>query len=183
MPSLSLSGEASMVDLRQQEILQTRQFLSFLLGEELFAMAIDDIREIIEYSPLTEVPLMPDFLRGVINLRGAVVPVIDLSVRLGRPVTKVARRTCIVILELPQQQQNLLLGVMVDAVRAVLTVEQDKIEPPLQFGAHIRIDFIDGMININDRFVVALDVGAVFSVEELASLIGLAEQEVGRRQN
>ncbi|MBB3212854.1 purine-binding chemotaxis protein CheW [Herbaspirillum sp. Sphag1AN] len=183
MPSLSLSGEASLLDLRQQEMVQTRQFLSFMLGEELFAMAIDDIREIIEYAPLTEVPLMPSFLRGVINLRGAVVPVIDLSVRLGRPATTVSRRTCIVILELPQQQQNLLLGVMVDAVRAVLTVELDKIEPALQFGAHIRTDFIDGMININDRFVVSLDVGAVFSVEELSSLIGLAEQEVARRQN
>lgn len=183
MPSLSLSGEASLLDPHQQEIVQTRQFLSFMLGEELFAMAIDDIREIIEYALLTEVPLMPSFLRGVINLRGAVVPVIDLSVRLGRTATTVSRRTCIVILELPQQQQNLLLGVMVDAVRAVLTVELDKIEPALQFGAHIRTDFIDGMININDRFVVSLDVGAVFSVEELSSLIGLAEQEVDRRQN
>jgi len=170
MPSLSLSGQASLASLHHQEVVQTRQFLTFLLGEEMFAMAIEDIREIIEFCSLTEVPLMPSFLRGVINLRGAVVPVIDLSVRLGRMPTAVAKRTCIVILELVQPQQTILLGVMVD-------VEEEKIEPPLSFGTHIRVDFIEGMINIKDRFVVALNVGSVFSVDELASLIGLAEQE------
>ena len=177
MPSLSLSGQASLASLHHQEVVQTRQFLTFLLGEEMFAMAIEDIREIIEFCSLTEVPLMPSFLRGVINLRGAVVPVIDLSVHLGRMPTAVAKRTCIVILELVQPQQTILLGVMVDAVHAVLNVEEEKIEPPLSFGTHIRVDFIEGMINIKDRFVVALNVGSVFSVDELASLIGLAEQE------
>jgi len=121
--------------------------------------------------------LMPNFLRGVINLRGAVVPIIDLSVRLGRVPASITKRTCIVILELVQQDQTLLLGVMVDTVRTVLSVEENSIEPPLTFGANLRTDFIEGMINIKDKFVVALDVGAVFSVEELTSLIGLADQE------
>jgi len=150
-----------------------RQFLTFMLGDELFAMSIDEIREIIQFAPLTSVPLMPSFLRGVLNLRGAVVPVIDLSVRLGRTETPVTKRTCIVILELMQHQQRFLLGVMVDAVRAVLSIEQDKIEPPLSFGARLRTDFIEGMIHLQDRFVVALNVKSVFSIEELATLIGM----------
>lgn len=177
MPSLSLNAVSFFTDMEQQEIVRHRQFLTFMLGEETFAMPIGDIREIIEYCSLTEVPLMPKFLRGVINLRGAVVPVIDLSVRFGRAPTQVARRTCIVIMELVQEEQTLLLGVMVDAVRAVLTIESEKIEPPLSFGAKLRADFIEGMININERFVVVLDVKAVLSMEELSSLIGMAAAE------
>lgn len=177
MPSLSLNGESSFSRTHQQEVVQSRQFLTFVLGEEMFAMPIVDIREIIEFCSLTEVPLMPNFLRGVINLRGAVVPVIDLSVRFNRAPTPVAKRTCIVIMELVQEQQTLLLGVMVDAVRAVLTVENEKIEPPLSFGARLRADFVEGMINIKDRFVVVLDVKAVLSVDELSTLIGMAAVE------
>jgi purine-binding chemotaxis protein CheW len=177
MPSLSLNGASSNFRQQQVEVVPMRQFLTFVLGEEMFAMPIEDIREIIEFCNVTEVPLMPHFLRGVINLRGSVVPVIDLSVRLGRTPTPVTRRTCIVILELVQEEQSLLLGVMVDAVRTVLSVEQNKIEPPLTFGARLRADFIAGMINIKERFVVALDVNAVFSVDELAALIGMASQD------
>lgn len=177
MPSLSLNGESSIVRSQQPEVVQSRQFLTFLLGEEMFAMPIGDIREIIEFCSLTEVPLMPNFLRGVINLRGIVVPVIDLSVRFGRAPTPVAKRTCIVIMEVTQDEQTMLLGVMVDAVRAVLTVENDKIEPPLSFGARLRADFVEGMINIKDRFIVVLDVSAVLSVEELSSLMGMAAME------
>jgi purine-binding chemotaxis protein CheW len=98
-------------------------------------------------------------------------------VRFGRAQTPVAKRTCIVIMELMQERQGLLLGVMVDAVRAVLTVEDEKIEPPLSFGARLRADFIEGMINIKDRFVVVLDVKAVLSVDELSTLIGMAAVE------
>jgi purine-binding chemotaxis protein CheW len=181
MPSLSLNlslnGESSFARSQQQEAIPTRQFLTFVLGEEMFAMPIGDIREIIEFCSLTEVPLMPNFLRGVINLRGVVVPVIDLSVRFGRALTPISKRTCIVIMEVVQDDQTLLLGVMVDAVRAVLTVESDKIEPPLTFGSRLRADFIEGMINIKDRFVVVLDVGAVLSVDELSTLMDMTTVE------
>jgi purine-binding chemotaxis protein CheW len=110
MPSLLLNGSSANQRQPQQEELPTRQFLTFLLGQEMFAMPIEEIREIIEFSHLTEVPLVPNFLRGVINLRGAVVPVIDLSVRFGRAATPVAKRTCIVILELEHEEQMLLLA-------------------------------------------------------------------------
>lgn len=177
MPSLSLNGDSSFGRSQQQEAVQSRQFLTFVLGDEMFAMPIGEIREIIEFCSLTEVPLMPNFLRGVINLRGAVVPVIDLSVRFGRAQTPIAKRTCIVIMEVVQDEQIMLFGVMVDAVRAVLTVENDKVEPPLSFGTRLRADFIEGMINIKDRFVVVLDVGAVLSVDELSTLMGMAALE------
>lgn len=173
MPSVSLNG-ASFKHNRQEEVVESHQYLTFLVGKESFAMPIGSIREIIEFCALTEVPLMPSFLRGVINLRGSVVPVIDLSVRFGRAQTTVAKRTCIIIMELQQDDQQLLLGVMVDAVSAVLSVEDERIEPRPSFGAGVRADFIEGMININERFVVVLDVQQVLSVDELSSLLGIS---------
>ncbi|WDZ96806.1 chemotaxis protein CheW [Herbaspirillum sp. WKF16] len=177
MPSVSLNGD-SFKKRQQEEAVESRQFLTFLVGAESFAMPIGSIREIIEFGGLTEVPLMPSFLRGVINLRGAVVPVIDLAVRFGRAPTVVAKRTCVIILELLQDEQQLLLGVMVDAVSAVLSVEAGSIEPRPSFGAGIRADFIEGMININGRFVVVLDVPRALSVDELASLLGMSSDGV-----
>ena len=176
MPSVSLNGESSR-KRQQEEVIESRQFLTFLVGSESFAMPIGSIREIIEFGGLTEVPLMPDFLRGVINLRGSVVPVIDLSVRFGRAPTVEAKRTCIIIMELVQDEQMLLLGVMVDAVSAVLSIGVDHIEPRPSFGAGIRADFIEGMINVSERFVVVLDVQRVLSVDELASLLGMSADD------
>ncbi|MAF03480.1 MULTISPECIES: chemotaxis protein CheW [Herbaspirillum] len=176
MPSVSLNGE-SVRKRQQEEVIESRQFLTFLVGTESFAMPIASIREIIEFGGLTEVPLMPDFLRGVINLRGSVVPVIDLSVRFGRAPTMEAKRTCIIIMELVQDEQLLLLGVMVDAVSAVLSIGVDHIEPRPSFGAGIRADFIEGMINVNERFIVVLDVQRVLSVDELASLLGMSAED------
>ncbi|MBP1314996.1 chemotaxis protein CheW [Herbaspirillum huttiense F1] len=176
MPSVSLNGE-SVRKRQQEEVIESRQFLTFLVGTESFAMPIASIREIIEFGGLTEVPLMPEFLRGVINLRGSVVPVIDLSVRFGRAPTVEAKRTCIIIMELVQDEQLLLLGVMVDAVSAVLSIGVDHIEPRPSFGAGIRADFIEGMINVNERFIVVLDVQRVLSVDELASLLGMSAED------
>lgn len=176
MPSVSLNGENKR-RRAQEEVVESRQFLTFLVGTESFAMPISSIREIIEFSGLTEVPLMPAFLRGVINLRGSVVPVIDLSVRFGRAPTVVAKRTCIIIMELQQDEQQLLLGVMVDAVSAVLNIGVDQIEPRPSFGAGIRADFVDGMINVNERFLVVLDVPRVLSVDELATLLGMSAED------
>lgn len=177
MPSVSLNG-ASIKRRQQEEVVESRQFLTFLVGSESFAMPIGSIREIIEFGGLTEVPLMPSFLRGVINLRGSVVPVIDLSVRFGRAPTVVAKRTCIIIMELVQDEQQLLLGVMVDAVSAVLSIDASSIEPRPSFGSGIRADFIEGMIGINERFVVVLDVQKALSVDELSSLLGMSSDGV-----
>lgn len=154
---------------------EQQQYLTFSLGEEMFAIGILAIREIIEYGQVTEVPMTPPFIRGVINLRGAVVPVIDLAVRFGRPPRENTRRTCIVIVELESERGRQDMGVVVDAVSEVLEIGAADIEPPPEFGARIRLDFIAGMARIEGRFVVVLATERVLSVDEVAVLAGLAE--------
>lgn len=149
-----------------------QQHLTFMLGGETYAMGILSIKEIIEYGDLTEVPRMPAFIRGVINLRGAVVPVIDLSVRFGKAATTVTRRTSIVIVEIVTGDEAQDVGVMVDAVNAVLDIPPQDIEPPPSFGSQIRADFISGMGKVNGKFVIILDIQQVLSVDEIAALAG-----------
>ncbi len=156
-----------------------QQYLTFTLGGEMFAVAILNVKEIIEYGTVTEIPMMPGFIRGVINLRGAVVPVIDLSCRFGGKTTEVARRTCIVIVELNEGDIKQDIGVMVDAVSEVLEIAQAEIEPPPSFGAKIRTDFISGMGKVNGKFVILLDVARVLSVEEIAMLTHVSEANSG----
>lgn len=139
------------------------QYLTFTLGGETFAIGILGVKEIIEYTSLTDVPMMSDCIRGVINLRGSVVTVMDLSVRFGRPSTPVTKRTCIIIVELDDGQERQVIGVVVDAVNAVLEIAASDIEPPPAFGAQIRNDYIAGMGKINGRFVILLEIGQVFA--------------------
>ncbi len=161
----------------QQSVVDTRvQYLMFHLGGETFATPIQSIREIIEYQTMTKVPLTPGFLSGVISLRGAVVPVLDLAVRLGRNKTDVGRRTCIVIVDALVDEQHFQIGVVVDGVTEVLDVDADKLETPPDFGLGLRSDFIAGMINQNDHFIVVLDMDCVLSAQELASLVQLADE-------
>ncbi|UCV09367.1 chemotaxis protein CheW [Dechloromonas denitrificans] len=163
--------------------IEQQQYLTFSLGEEMFAIGILAIREIIEYGALTEVPMVPPFIRGVINLRGSVVPVIDMAVRFGRPASEVTKRTCIVILETSDGGQTeghgQQMGIVVDAVSEVLEIPPEEIEPPPQFGARIRIDFISGMGKVNGKFVVLLEVNRILSLGEVAVLANLARQEAG----
>ncbi len=152
---------------------QQRQYLTFMLGGEVFAIGILSIKEIIEYANLTEVPRMPEFIRGVINLRGAVVPVIDLGARFGKPMSAVSRRTCIVIIEVEHEGEQQVVGVMVDAVNEVLDIEAGEIEPPPSFGARIRADFIRGMGKVEGKFVIILNVDHVLSLDEMSTLAGM----------
>ncbi|MDX8399304.1 MAG: chemotaxis protein CheW [Gallionellaceae bacterium] len=149
-----------------------QQYLTFMLSGELYAMGILAIKEIIEYGNLTEVPRMPEFIRGVINLRGAVVPVIDLGARFGKHVTEITRRTCIVIIEVANGEGAQDVGVMVDSVSEVLEITPDEIEAAPSFGAKIRSDFMEGMGKINGKFVIILNVHQVLSVDEIATLAG-----------
>jgi len=150
-----------------------QQYLTFMLGGETYAMGILSIKEIIEYGNLTEIPRLPEFIRGVINLRGAVVPVIDLSARFGKRATGTTRRTCIVIVEVVNGEETQDVGVVVDAVTEVLEIPTHEIEPAPSFGANIRADFIEGMGKINGKFVVILNIQQVLSVEEISTLAGV----------
>jgi purine-binding chemotaxis protein CheW len=146
------------------------QYLTFALGEEVFAMDIRTVREIIQYGPMTPVPLMPPFVRGVINLRGAVVPVIDLKARFGQPAAAVGKKSCIVIFDAVRHGERVELGLLVDAVSEVIDIPPSQIEPPPNFGTAVRRDFIRGMGKVASRFVIILEPDKALDVEEMAAL-------------
>jgi purine-binding chemotaxis protein CheW len=154
------------------------QYLTFSVGDEVFGMDIRSVREIIQYGAMTTVPLMPAFVRGVINLRGAVVPVIDLQARFGRPPSTVGKRTCMIIFDAVRDQERVELGVVVDAVSAVIDIPADQIEPPPGFGTAVRRDFIRGMGKVQNRFVIILDPDRALDVDEMAALCSAAQEAV-----
>jgi purine-binding chemotaxis protein CheW len=152
--------------------IEQKQYLTFMLGGEMFSIGILCIREIIWYSNLTEVPMMPACIRGVINLRGAVVPVMDLSNRFGKAATPVTKSTCIIIVEVETQTEGerLSMGVVVDSVQAVLEIAASDIEKAPSFGAKIRSDFIEGIGKVNGKFVILLNVNNVLSMQEIGAM-------------
>ena len=166
MGSLAKSDGAAQLVVQQE----AQQYLTFMLGGEIFAVGILRIKEIIEYGEMTTVPTMPNFIRGVINLRGAVVPVVDLASRFGGDAGNVTRRTCIVIVEVTHEDSQQVMGIMVDAVNEVLEIPQEQIEPAPAFGARIRADFIAGMGKVDGHFVIILDANRVLSLDEIAEL-------------
>lgn len=168
MGALVKSGDrqAAVAQIAEEQ----NQYLTFQLGGEMFAIGILNIKEIIEYGSLTEVPMMPGFIRGVINLRGAVVPVVDLSARFGRKRTEVTRRTCIVIIEVETDDEKHDVGLVVDSVSEVLEIAAGEIEAAPSFGTKIRADFIHGMGKVNGKFVIILSVNSVLSLDDLAIL-------------
>ncbi len=145
-------------------------FLTFRVAGEVYGVGILATKEILEYGELTRVPMVPGFILGVINVRGSVVPVIDLALRLGREKGTRNKRTCIVIIEVECDGQVIDIGIVVDAVNEVLEIPADEIEPTPTFGAKIRADFIRGMGKVNEKFIILLDVERVLSIEELSML-------------
>ncbi|MFD2112688.1 chemotaxis protein CheW [Thiorhodococcus fuscus] len=149
----------------------TNQYLTFSVAEQMFGVGILAIKEIIQYGAVSSVPMMPDFIRGVINLRGAVVPVVDLSARFHRRQAEAGRRSCIVIVEMNEEGGAQDVGILVDSVSAVLEITPDEIEPPPAFGAGIKSDFIRGMGKVDGRFVILLDISRVLGTEGLIELV------------
>lgn len=157
------------------EAAESVQHLSFRVRDARYALPIDLVREIIEYGQVTTVPMMPVFIHGVINLRGNVVPVMDLAARFGQDLSVPNKRTCIVIIELDLDEQHQRIGLVVDAVDAVLDIEPDQVEQAPPFGAGIRTDFIAGMARDDRGFTIILDVRRVLSLEDIRQL-SLAQQ-------
>ncbi len=149
----------------------TSQYLTFTVGDELFAMDIRCVREIIQHVAMTVVPLMPGFVRGVINLRGAVVPVIDLNLRFGRTTTVVAKKTCIVIFDGTSEGEKVELGLMVDSVSEVIDIESSNIEAPPLFGTTISRDFIQGIGKVAGDFITILEAHRTLNIDDLATLV------------
>ncbi|MGQ5525295.1 chemotaxis protein CheW [Chitinimonas sp. PSY-7] len=154
---------------------KVRHCVTFELVDEVFAIEIHHIREIIEYEGVTTVPLMPAFLRGIINLRGSVVPVIDLSVRFGRQATEVKPSTCIAILSLGNGAgaDYTDIGVMLDSVCEVVEIPEIDIDPAPSLGSRMRDDFINGITTVSGRFAIILDVTQVLMIEELGELAAI----------
>jgi purine-binding chemotaxis protein CheW len=146
-----------------------QQYLTFLLGEEVFAVDIRSVREIIQCGAVTMVPLMPDFVRGVINLRGAVVPVIDLKARFDRDQTQVGTKTCIVIFDASREGEKVELGLMVDSVSEVIDLLAAQIELPPQFGTSIKRDFIQGLGKVKGEFIVILAPERALDVDDMVA--------------
>ena len=153
-------------------ITETTQYLSFKLGEEVFAVDVAKVREILDVIAITKVPQTPDYMRGVINLRGSVVPVMDMRLKFGLPPTERTVNTCIIVMEVTHDGETMVLGSLADSVQEVLELEPDQIEPPPRIGTHLRTDFIKGMGKYNDLFIIILDIDQVFNAGELDTISG-----------
>lgn len=151
------------------------QYLTFVLSGEVFAIGILVIKEIMEYANITAVPMTPSYVRGVINLRGAVVPVLDLSVRLGKPASEVTKRTCIVIIEVGSGNARQIIGIVVDAVQAVLDIPGTEIEPAPRLGMNVHAELVQGMGKVDGKFVILLDVDRLLAPEEVEALAEVSE--------
>jgi len=143
----------------------TTPFLTFRLAEEEYAVPVARVREIIEYETVTRVPSTPPWIRGVINLRGGVVPVVDLGLKLGLPERPMGKRTCIVILELPGDGAVALVGVTADAVSQVQEIRAEDVEPVPAFGSHIDVESVTGMARSGAAFILLLDIDRLLSAE------------------
>ena len=145
------------------------QYLSFYLARQEYAVQILRVKEIIEYRPLTRMPSVPASVRGVINLRGRVVPVIDLAVRFGLPAGEVTARTCIVMVEAAPDGEKTMLGIMADSVSEVLDLAPQQIQPPPAFGSRVRAEYLDGMGEVGRKFVMLLNVDRALAIGGLAA--------------
>ena len=145
------------------------QYLTFFLAGEEYAITILQVTDIIECGAVTRVPGTPSWIRGVHNLRGTVVPVIDLAIKFGLPPTEVTRRTCIVIVELKADDETLIMGVMADSVHQVVDFTSEQIQPAPAFGPRVHVDCLLGMASSNGKFVLLLDIDRVFSSDEIVA--------------
>ena len=150
---------------------EVNQYLSFVLAGDEYALSLVQVKEIIECLALTRVPGVPAWIRGVLNLRGAVVPVVDLAVKFGVAPTAITRRTCVIIIELSVDDEQMVMGVIVDAVDQVLELKESDIQPPPPFGPKVRIDCIEGMADRGGKFVVLLNMDRILSSSELEAAL------------
>jgi len=153
-------------------ITETTQFLTFKLADEVFALDISKVREVLDFTTVTKVPRTPEFMRGVINLRGSVVPVVDLRLKFGMTRTENSVNTCIIITEVTVDGDTAVLGALADSVQEVLDLDAEHIAPPPKIGTKLRTEFIEGMGKRDDQFIIILDIDKVFSADELAMVQG-----------
>lgn len=150
------------------DITEAMQYLTFKLDEEVFALEISKVREVLDYTTVTKVPQAPEFMLGVINLRGSVVPVVDMRLKFGMSKTETTVNTCIIIVEIELDDEATVLGALVDSVQEVLELDPDQIEPPPRMGTRLKSGFIKGMGKRDNSFIIILNIDKVFTSDELA---------------
>ena len=153
-----------------ENITETAQYLTFRLEEEVFALDITQVREVLDFTTITKVPRTPDFMRGVINLRGSVVPVVDMRLKFGMSRTEQTLNTCIIIVEINIDGDRLILGALADSVQEVIELGPGQIEPAPRIGTRLDTEFIKGMGKRDEEFIIILDIDRIFSMDELASV-------------
>lgn len=149
---------------------ETAQYLTFYVANERYAIAILDVKEIIEVGNVTRVPMTPNHIRGVLNLRGNVVPIVDLCARLGKGVCELSKRSAIILVEVSDRAERHMLGMLVDEVHEILEIDATHLQPAPDFGTAIRTDFIHAMGRVDDLFIILLDINHVLSTDELSTL-------------
>ncbi len=164
------------------EVLETTQYLTFHLDDEVFALDISKVREVLEYSAVTKVPQTPEFMLGVINLRGNVVPVIDMRLKFGLSRAEKTVNTCIIIVEINVDGDSTVLGAMADSVQEVFELEPGQIEPPPKIGTRLSTEFIMGMGKRDDDFIIILDIDSVFSSDDLAAVQSAGSHEKSEKK-
>lgn len=161
--------------MNTQKITETALYLTFKLGDEVFALDVSQVREVLDLTLITKVPQAPEFMRGVINVRGSVVPVVDMRVKFGLPRTDDTPDTRIIVMELSLDGEMSTLGALADSVHEVVEMEPEQIEPPPKIGMRWKTEFIRGIGKRNDDFIIILDIDRVFSMDELALVDASAE--------
>jgi purine-binding chemotaxis protein CheW len=159
-------------------ITETTQYLTFKLVDEVFALDISKVREVLDFTTVTKVPQTPEFMRGVINLRGGVVPVVDLKLKFGMQRTERTVNTCIIIVEVNFEDDSTVLGALADSVQEVIDLESDQVEPAPRIGTQLNTEFLKGMGKHNDQFLLILDIDRVFSEAEL-ELVSSTRKQAG----
>ena len=157
-------------------ITETTQYLTFKLEDEVFALDIAKVREVLDFTTVTKVPRTPEFMRGVINLRGNVVPVVDMRLKFGMNMTEKTVNTCIIIVEVSVEGESTVLGALADSVQEVIDLEPEQIEPAPKIGTRLRTEFIKGMGKRDDHFIIILDIDRVFSADELSVVQGAGSE-------
>jgi len=145
----------------------TNQYLAFMIDDEMFALDVSNVKEILQFSEITKVPKTPDYLRGVINLRGGVIPVLDMRLRLGIIRQEETIDTCIIVIEMDIEGEDLILGFLVDSVQEVFDLEPERVEPPPKFGTRFKTEFIKGLGKRDDQLIIMLDIDKVIQYEDI----------------
>ena len=164
-----------------QKTLERKTYLTFQLEDELFAVDVQDVREVLEFTTVSKIPGVPAFVRGIVNLRGTVVPVVDLRLKFGMGETVKSVGTCVIVLSIGTGENKTVIGAMADLVHEVFEFGEGQVEPPPRIGNHIQKDFIQGIGKRDDKFIILLNINSVFSSDEVI-MLGITSEETTREE-